>query len=218
MTAPDPYRDLTALAEAEGFERQTIDYSGANYLKGGVKLRMIRQGDPGTLRIKATYANGDRLVDVTYDLDGIPDPMLIGMVRSVIEAMGELHSEERCQWCGQTATPWYAHALEVCLRCHPATQVAPCRHEHHAQTVHGGWPPTVDEIREWLENQPAGPLSDAVTAVLDRFEADNLPGWGPKPDTAAEGAYERAHFLFYGLADALLPAIKRDTAPDPEGG
>lgn len=121
-----------------------------------------------------------------------------------------------CEHCGQTADPWWDHTTSACLRCDPTRQVAHCRNEHHAMTVHGGYPPTPDQIRDWLADQPAGPLTDAVTAVLDRFEADGLPDWGPKPGSTAEAAYERAHFLFYGLANALQPAIARDTAPEED--
>jgi hypothetical protein len=90
MTDHDPYRVLTVIAETEGFTRQETDYPGANYIKGNVKLRMIRQDDPATLRIKATLPAGTRLVDVTFRLVEIPGPVVIAMVSTIVKAMGLL--------------------------------------------------------------------------------------------------------------------------------
>lgn len=92
MTDSDPYRALAILAEGAGFERAAIDYDGANFYKGGVKVRMIRQGDPGALRLKASYANGDRIADLGVQLGDVPVPLTIDMVRAFVQAMGRLSS------------------------------------------------------------------------------------------------------------------------------
>jgi hypothetical protein len=116
-------------------------------------------------------------------------------------------TDPTCPHCGKTARPSWSHETYTCRACLPAATVSLCQSEQHNDTVHGGPPHHPDIVRAWLAGQRRDPLVVALRAALDRIAADGLFDWGPKTGSYAEGAYDRAHSIFYGIEAALHDAI-----------
>ena len=92
---PDRYASLAALAEAAGWERKPLTFNGANFRRRDLRVRMVHEGDPGALLVKATYEkSGYRIAELHVQLGEVPAPTTRRMVELFLNQVSTLARPE----------------------------------------------------------------------------------------------------------------------------